>query len=129
MSVRKGIFSLKTNGVLKRIRKQSGPAWQNYNLVFPSEIGTPLNTPNVTRTFKKVLVKAGIRTSIRLYDLRHTCATLLLLAGINPKIVSERLGHSTVTLTLDVYSHVLPGMQEAASQHLETMIFSKINTL
>lgn len=108
-------------------RLKLGTAWQNHDLVFPSEIGTPLNTPNVTRTFKKILTKAEIRTSIRLYDLRHTCATLLLLAGVNPKIVSERLGHSTVTLTLDVYSHVLPGMQEAASQHLETMIFSKMS--
>jgi len=71
------------------------------------------------------LKKAEIRTSIRLYDLRHTTATLLLQAGINPKIVSERLGHSTIVLTLDVYSHVLPTMQEEATEHLEEMIFSK----
>ena len=51
----------------------------------------------------------------RLYDLRHTCATLLLLAGENPKVVGERLGHASVTLTLDTHSHVLPAMQERAS--------------
>ena len=75
------------------------------------------------RGFKRNLKKAEIRESIRLYDLRHTTATLLLQAGINPKVVSERLERSTVTLTLDVYSHVLPNMQEDASAQLEAMIF------
>jgi len=89
----------------------------------------PLNPPNVTRHFKRILEKAKIRTSIRLYDLRHTTATLFLQAGINPKIVSERLGHSTITLTLDVYSHVLPNMQKDATDQLEQMIFRKTGTL
>lgn len=102
-----------------------GTAWNDFDLVFASEVGTPLNPPNVTRAFKKALERAGIRTSIRLYDLRHTTATLLLQAGVNPKIVSERLGHSTIVLTLDVYSHVLPSMQEAATEHLEGLIFRK----
>lgn len=75
------------------------------------------------RVFKRTLKSAEIRESIRLYDLRLTTATLLLQAGINPKIVSERLGHSTITLTLDVYSHVLPTMQADASAQLEAMIF------
>jgi len=105
-----------------------GTAWNDFDLVFASEIGTPLNPPNVTRAFKKALEKAEIRTSIRLYDLRHTTATLLLQAGVNPKIVSERLGHSTIVLTLDVYSHVLPSMREAATEHLEGMIFRKQRT-
>ncbi|HEX8289656.1 MAG TPA: tyrosine-type recombinase/integrase [Pyrinomonadaceae bacterium] len=101
-----------------------GTAWNDFDLVFASEIGTPLNPPNVTRAFKKVLERAGIRTSIRLYDLRHTTATLLLQAGVNPKVVSERLGHSTIVLTLDVYSHVLPSMQQDATKQLEKIIFS-----
>ena len=104
-------------------RLKLGASWHQNDLVFPSEIGTPLNPPNVTRHFKRILKKAKIRTSIRLYDLRHTTATLLLQAGINPKIVSERLGHSTITLTLDVYSHVLPNMQQDATAQLEEMIF------
>ncbi len=58
----------------------------------------------------------------RLYDLRHTHATLLLKAGINPKIVSERLGHSSIVLTLDTYSHVLPGMQDEADSKLGGML-------
>ncbi|HEX8397676.1 MAG TPA: site-specific integrase [Pyrinomonadaceae bacterium] len=109
-------------------RLKLGSAWQNYDLVFPSELGTPLNPPNVTRHFKRILKDAELRTSIRLYDLRHTCATLLLQAGINPKIVSERLGHSTIVLTLDVYSHVLPNMQEAASDELDRLIFKQSGT-
>lgn len=110
-------------------RLKLGAAWHQNDLVFPSEIGTPLNPPNVTRHFKRILEKANIRTSIRLYDLRHTTATLLLQAGINPKIVSERLGHSTITLTLDVYSHVLPNMQKDATDQLEQMIFRRNGTI
>jgi integrase len=88
-----------------------------------------LNAANITlRIFKPALKRAGIRQSIRLYDLRHTTATLLLQAGVNPKIVSERLGHSTAMLTLDVYSYVLPNMQQSASEHLEAMIFQKNGT-
>jgi integrase len=103
-----------------------GADWNDYDLVFASEVGTPLNPPNITRAFKKALGRAGIRTSIRLYDLRHTTATLLLQAGVNPKVVSERLGHSTIVLTLDVYSHVLPSMQQDATAQLERMIFKKV---
>lgn len=119
-------------------RLKLGQAWQDFDLVFPSEVGTPLNPSRVTRVFKRTIIKANIRTfekdkktftSLRLYDLRHTTATLLLQAGINPKIVSERLGHSTITLTMDVYSHVLPNMQQSASDELEAMIFSKNGTL
>ena len=58
---------------------------------------------------------------MRPYDLRHTGATLLLLAGESPKVVSERLGHSTITLTMDTYSHVLPGMQERAASKLDAI--------
>src|SRR5690606_39954439 len=65
--------------------------------------------------------KRRFRTEFRMYDLRHTCATLLLLAGENPKVVSERLGHASITLTLDTYSHVLPAMQEESARKLEAM--------
>jgi integrase len=60
--------------------------------------------------------------SLRPYDLRHTGATLLLLAGVSPKVVSERLGHSTITLTLDTYAHVLPGMQEQAAAKIGAIL-------
>ncbi len=71
----------------------------------------------------KPLLKSADLPMIRLYDLRHTCATLLLSAGENPKVVSERLGHASVTLTMDEYHHVLPDMQEAATKKLEDMLF------
>jgi integrase len=60
---------------------------------------------------------------LRLYDLRHTCATLMLLAGVNPKVASERLGHASVSLTLDTYSHVLPNMQEDATARLAEVVY------
>lgn len=100
-----------------------GKAWTDFDLVFPSQVGTPIMPRNLMKVFKRILKEAKMSTDLRLYDLRHTTATLLLEAGINPKVVSERLGHSTITLTLDVYSHVLPHMQEQASNELEAMIF------
>jgi integrase len=93
-------------------------------LIFPSTAGTPINERNLTlRHFKPLLRAAGLSEKVRLYDLRHTHATLLLKAGIHPKIVSERLGHSSITLTMDTYSHVLPGMQRESAERLEQMLF------
>jgi integrase len=70
------------------------------------------------RSFKPLLKKAGL-PPIRFHDLRHTCATLLLSRDVNPKIVSEMLGHSSISVTLDIYSHLLPDMQEKATRALE----------
>jgi integrase len=72
-----------------------------------------------------IVKNAELPGNIRMYDLRHTCATLLLSEGENPKVVSERLGHATIVLTLDTYSHVLPSMQEAATEKLENLLFRK----
>ncbi len=109
-------------------RLKLGAAWQNHDLVFPSEVGTPSTHSNITQVYKRVLKNAELRTSLRLYDLRHSHATLLLKAGVHAKVVSERLGHSTIALTLDVYSHVLPSMQAEAAAHLETMLYRKNGT-
>lgn len=106
-------------------RLKLGAVWQSFDLIFCSEEGTPLSIPNITyRYFRPILTKAEL-PRIRLYDLRHSCATLLLMADENPKVVSERLGHSTVVLTLDTYSHVLPTMQQQATARLEKMLYSK----
>jgi integrase len=100
-----------------------------FDLVFCSEEGTPLSIPNLTyRYFRPILTKANL-PRIRLYDLRHSCATLLLIAEENPKVVSERLGHSTIVLTLDTYSYVLPTMQEKASAKLEKMLYTENSEL
>jgi integrase len=107
------------------VRLKLGEAWHTYDLIFCSEEGTPLSIPNLTyRYFRPILEKAKL-PRIRLYDLRHTCATLLLIAEENPKVVSERLGHSIIVLTLDTYSHVLPTMQQQATARLEKMLYNK----
>ncbi len=93
-------------------------------LVFTSPTGAPKHEDGIVKDyFKPLLKKAGLPNSVRLYDLRHTHATLLLLAGVHPKVVSERLGHSNITITLNTYSHVLPNMQQAAAEKLEAMLF------
>ena len=87
-----------------------GDRYQDQGLIFASEVGTPLNRHNlVTRSFKPLLKHAGL-PAIRFHDLRHTCATLLFSKGVHPKFVQELLGHATIAITLDTYSHVLPGM-------------------
>jgi integrase len=107
------------------VRLKLGAEWHTYDLIFCSEEGTPLSIPNLTyRYFRPILEKAKL-PRIRLYDLRHSCATLLLMAEENPKVVSERLGHSTIVLTLDTYSHVLPTMQQQATARLEKLLYSK----
>lgn len=110
-------------------RLLAGAFWQANDLVFCSQTGTPLSIPNLTyRYFRPLLEKAKL-PRIRLYDLRHTCATLLLIEDENPKVVSERLGHSTIVLTLDTYSHVLPTMQQKATAKLEKLLYSASGTL
>jgi integrase len=88
---------------------------EDYGLVFSTRVGTPMNPENlVQRSFKPLLKKAGL-PEIRFHDLRHTCATLLLGRGVHPKLVQELLGHATIAMTLDYYSHYLPSMGDQAS--------------
>jgi integrase len=89
--------------------------WQEQGLVFPSSVGTPLSARNLQRHFKAMLERAGLPKSTRFHDLRHTCATLLLRQGVHAKYVQELLGHADISLTLNVYSHVLPDMGDAAA--------------
>jgi integrase len=98
-----------------------GPACEDQDLVFASEIGGPLDPANCTAIFKKVLKRLEL-PDIRFHDLRHTCATLLLGAGTHPKIVSEMLGHSTIMLTLDSYSHVIPVMHSEAADTMDRIL-------
>ena len=92
-----------------------GPLWQENGLVFPSQAGTPLGARNLVRSYKLRLGRAGLSGDFRFHDLRHTCATLLLRQGVHVKFVQELLGHGDVALTLNVYSHVLPDMGDAAA--------------
>jgi integrase len=106
-------------------RLRVGSEWQDHGLVFTTKFGSPIDIPTLTKQwFKPALSKAELPV-FRLYDLRHTHATLLLSNGENPKVASERLGHSTIVLTLDTYSHVLPDMQEEAARRIERFYSEK----
>jgi integrase len=102
-----------------------GASYDDRGLIFANEMGGFADDHNIIcRHFKPILRRARLR-HMRLYDLRHSCATLLLAAGEHPKVVQERLGHSSIAMTLDVYSHVIPGMQESASQRLESLLSAR----
>ena len=82
---------------------------EDHGLVFPNQVGKTMNARNLrARSFKPILERAGLPRSVRLHDLRHTCATVLLKRGQHPKFVQELLGHATISQTLDTYSHVPP---------------------
>jgi integrase len=100
-----------------------GPIWDNtYDLVFPNTLGRPMDASHlIRREFHPLLKQAGL-PHMRFHDLRHTAATLLLRQGVNPKIVSEMLGHASVSITLDLYSHVLPDMQQIAAEAMDTAL-------
>lgn len=96
-------------------RMRLAETYKDHGLVFSTSIGTPVNPENlVNRSFKPLLEKAGL-PKIRFHNLRHTCATLLLGRGVHPKFVQELLGHATIAITLDTYSHYLPSMGDQAS--------------
>ncbi len=98
---------------------RAGALWRENGLIFASETGEPLSRQHVTaHRFKPLLKRTGL-PEIRSHDLRHTCATLLLSENVNPKVVSEMLGHASIAITLDTYSHVLPTMQESAAKAME----------
>jgi integrase len=135
-----GEFAMpKTKGSRRRIKLSAGSAkalkahrkaqleermkkaglWQDHDLVFPSNVGTPVSHRNVVRSFKALLNRAGLPLSTRLYDLRHTCATLLLSRNIHPKYVQELLGHASIAQTLDTYSHIIEGMDGGTTDAIE----------
>ena len=103
-------------------RMYKADLWQEQGLVFPSTVGTPLWGGNLNRAFKATLQRAGLPKSTRFHDLRHTCATLLLMQSVNPKFVQELLGHADISLTLNVYSHVLPDMGDATADAMEAAL-------
>ncbi len=111
-----------------RVRQQAekslaGDRYEDYDLVFAQDNGRPLDAHNISqREFKRLPSLADL-PSMRFHDLRHTNATLLLEAGVPAKVVSERLGHSGIGVTLDTYSHVLPTMQEQAARKIEEVPF------
>jgi integrase len=102
-------------------RLAAGPVWQGSDLVFTRPDGAPLHPEYVRRQFDRLLQRTGL-PRIHLHDLRHTHATLALQAGVHPKVVSERLGHTTVAMTLDLYSHTIPALQQDAAATIADLI-------
>jgi integrase len=103
-------------------RMAAGPIWKDTGLVFTREDGSIVNPEWLTRAFKRHVSTAGLPW-IGLHGLRHTHATMALKAGVPAKVVQERLGHSSVTITLDTYSHVLPNMQRDAAERIAELMF------
>jgi integrase len=100
------------------LRIQLGIGLNADDFVFIRPDGSPINPNAATLAFRRIISRAGLK-GIRIHDLRHTHASLMLKAGIHPKVVSERLGHANIGITLDLYSHVLPGLQEAAAEKFD----------
>lgn len=120
---RQAVEALKAHRAAQNVeRLKVGNLWEDHGLVFCTHGGKPLDSHNVARTsFKPLLERAGL-PDIRFHDLRHTCATLLLSRGHHPKLVQELLGHASVALTLDRYSHVLPGMGDQTAAAMEAAL-------
>ena len=105
----------------KKMKLRMGTSFHPYNLVISTTDGKPVHPRNLARTFKQLINKAGVK-EISLHGLRHTNATILMKQGINPKIVSERLGHANVGITLDIYSHTDLEMQKNTVVKLEEVL-------
>ncbi len=102
-------------------RQQWRKAWADTGYVFTAEDGHSLHPDRVSKSFERA-VREAMLPRIRLHDLRHTWATLALRAGVHPKVVQERLGHSSISITLDVYSHAIPAMQEEAAELVAALV-------
>jgi len=108
------------------IRAMLGLSLKGDDLVFSTPEGKPLRPNTISRAWTALAARADIRV-IRLHDARHTHASLMLKQGIHPKIVQERLGHASVQITLDTYSHVAPGLQEAAAESFDKLVSPQYN--
>ena len=102
--------------------RELGTLWEDNGLVFASETGAPLSRDTVDRSSFKPQLKRTELERVRLHDLRHTCATLLLSRGVHPKFVQELLGHSSIAMTLDRYSHWIPSMGDQTARAMEAAL-------
>ena len=98
--------------------------YQDHDLVVAHPDGTPFSPNAFTHAFGDLIAKTGL-PRVRLHDLRHSHATHLLLEGVHVKVVSERLGHAQISLTLDIYAHVLPAMDADAADRFAAAVFGR----
>lgn len=100
---------------------KAGPKWQDRGLVFTTSVGAPLDGSSVTHRFQAMLERSGL-PHMRFHDLRHACASLLLAQGVPMRMIMEILGHSQISLTMNLYSHVLPSMSEDAAGRMDAVL-------
>jgi integrase len=117
------IMALNRHRERQRLQREfAGEQWEDTGLVFTNTCGRALDASNLTyKAYRPLLARAGL-PRIRFHDLRHTAGTMLLSQGTHPKIVQEILGHSTISITMDTYSHVLPGLQEEAVERMHARL-------
>ncbi len=102
-------------------RLLAGARWQDWDLVFPSTVGTPIDPRNLTKRYKALLQRAEL-PAIRFHDLRHSCASLLVAQGLHMRVVMETLGHSQIGLTMNTYAHIMPDLQRQAADLMEGLL-------
>ena len=108
----------------EKVRIKAGERWNERGIVFTNKYGSFLRPDTVLDTFHQLLKDAGL-PPMRFHDLRHSAATILFVAGVNPKVIQELLGHSKISMTLEIYSHVLPSMQQEAAGKMDE-VFRKL---
>jgi len=121
MTPKLALFLRKYKADRERLYHELGKELTLDDLVFPSIEGKPLDPCVLTHNFTRIAKRAGLR-GVRFHDLRHTFASLMFLRGAKPKVISEALGHSSVAFTMDVYSHIIEGMQEDAMALLDEVL-------
>lgn len=102
-------------------RTSAGERWSNLDLVFPTPLGRPLDATAISKDFHLLLDRAGLPQR-RFHDLRHSCATLLLVQGVPPRVVMDVLGHSQISMTMNTYSHVIPELRRTAADKMDDLI-------
>jgi integrase len=119
------VDALRAHKVRQNTHRLQVPGYASGDLAFATGAGTPPNSGYITRAFKRALDRAELPRSIRFHDLRHFAGSLMLSAGIHPKVASERLGHASVAITLDLYSHVLEGLDRDAADKVQDALRGK----
>jgi integrase len=103
-------------------RLAAGSGWIENGLVFLSTVGTPLEPRSAVLDFKRILAKAALPSNIRFHDLRHSAASLLLAQGVQLRAIMELLGHSTIALTANTYSHIMPSMIQDMADKMDLIL-------